>query len=279
MTVDLDVLVRSRLLAFLVEECEERGATVLYATHIFDGLDTFPTHLCHIQLGTTLPPSPLSWPIVYNTPHVDAAGKPSTEVIPGIPQGVREKMENPMRAGSRLLELCLAWLKEDRVKRVDLEVEMTGERKRGARALPADSEQFYRKSVFSFVLSQRVDDLTDTGTTGTTTVTRYYHYSSSRVDSVLYKKTISPHRTVLFAAIPPSFNSSIIPSRGDLQASDVGKARIDFEIINALSIISSHSIPYTMYAFLRPSAIHDTRPRSNAITCFASWPSSQRFAH
>lgn len=147
MTVDLDVLVRSRLLAFLVEECETRGATVLYATHIFDGLDTFPTHLCHIQLGTTLPPSPLSWPIIYSTPHTSPDGSPSTEVIPGIPAGVREKMENPMRAGSRLLELCLAWLKEDRVKRVDLEVEMTGERKRGARALPADSEQFYRKYV------------------------------------------------------------------------------------------------------------------------------------
>lgn len=31
-TVDLDVLVRSRLLNFLAEECEQRGATILYAT-------------------------------------------------------------------------------------------------------------------------------------------------------------------------------------------------------------------------------------------------------
>lgn len=33
-TVDLDVLVRTRLLAFLKEETIERKATVLYATHI-----------------------------------------------------------------------------------------------------------------------------------------------------------------------------------------------------------------------------------------------------
>ncbi len=31
-TVDLDVLVRSRLLNFLAEECDQRGATILYAT-------------------------------------------------------------------------------------------------------------------------------------------------------------------------------------------------------------------------------------------------------
>jgi ABC-type uncharacterized transport system ATPase subunit len=33
-TVDLDVLVRSRLLAFLKEETETRHASILYATHI-----------------------------------------------------------------------------------------------------------------------------------------------------------------------------------------------------------------------------------------------------
>lgn len=141
----MDVLVRSRLLNFLVEECETRGSTVLYATHIFDGLDTFPTHLCHIQLGSSIAPSPLNWPIVYTTPHLTPEGTPSTEIVPGIPVGVREKMEDPHRAGSRLLELCLAWLGEDRVMRVKQEIEMTGARKRGAREIPADSEEFYRK--------------------------------------------------------------------------------------------------------------------------------------
>ncbi|CAM9017323.1 unnamed protein product [Wickerhamomyces anomalus] len=37
-TVDLDVLVRSRLLSFLKRETETRQCSVIYATHIFDGL-------------------------------------------------------------------------------------------------------------------------------------------------------------------------------------------------------------------------------------------------
>jgi hypothetical protein len=44
-TVDLDVLARANLLTYLKKECEERGATIIYATHIFDGLDDWPTHL------------------------------------------------------------------------------------------------------------------------------------------------------------------------------------------------------------------------------------------
>lgn len=44
-TVDLDVLARADLLTFLVSECEERGATIVYATHIFDGLDKWATHI------------------------------------------------------------------------------------------------------------------------------------------------------------------------------------------------------------------------------------------
>lgn len=36
-TVDLDVLVRADFLAYLKEETETRGATIVYATHIFDG--------------------------------------------------------------------------------------------------------------------------------------------------------------------------------------------------------------------------------------------------
>ena len=44
-TVDLDVLARADLLTFLRKECEERGATIIYATHIFDGLEGWPTHL------------------------------------------------------------------------------------------------------------------------------------------------------------------------------------------------------------------------------------------
>ncbi|KAI4349379.1 hypothetical protein L6164_009971 [Bauhinia variegata] len=50
-TVDLDVVTRLDLLDFFREECEQRGATIVYATHIFDGLETWATHLAHIQDG------------------------------------------------------------------------------------------------------------------------------------------------------------------------------------------------------------------------------------
>merc|ERR1712054_289378 len=50
-TVDLDVVSRSDLLEYLKQETETRGATILYATHIFDGLGHWATHLCHVQAG------------------------------------------------------------------------------------------------------------------------------------------------------------------------------------------------------------------------------------
>ncbi|KAM0790308.1 hypothetical protein ACM66B_005609 [Microbotryomycetes sp. NB124-2] len=142
-TVDLDVLVRSRLLQFLVEETESRQATILYATHIFDGLDSFPTHLCHLQLGSTLPPSPLAWPVQF--PQHDKSA-----TVEGVPEGVRSRMEDPERPGSKLLELALSWLSEDKNVRIDKEIAIGGRRKRGAKEqqegdVPTDSETFYRK--------------------------------------------------------------------------------------------------------------------------------------
>ncbi|CAN6462123.1 unnamed protein product [Victoria cruziana] len=50
-TVDLDIVARLDLLDFFKEECEQRGATVVYATHIFDGLETWATHLAYIVDG------------------------------------------------------------------------------------------------------------------------------------------------------------------------------------------------------------------------------------
>jgi len=51
-TTDLDVVSRQALLQFLREECDERGATVIYSTHILDGLDDWPSHVVHLQHGT-----------------------------------------------------------------------------------------------------------------------------------------------------------------------------------------------------------------------------------
>ncbi|KAK1317152.1 ABC transporter I family member 20 [Acorus calamus] len=50
-TVDLDVLARANLLSFLKKDCEERGATIIYATHIFDGLENWPTHIVYVAHG------------------------------------------------------------------------------------------------------------------------------------------------------------------------------------------------------------------------------------
>ena len=51
-TTDLDVVSRQALLQFLREECDERGATVVYSTHILDGLDDWPSHVLHLEGGT-----------------------------------------------------------------------------------------------------------------------------------------------------------------------------------------------------------------------------------
>ncbi len=50
-TVDLDVMGRADLMRFLKEECEQRGASIIYATHIFDGLEFWPSHVAYLAGG------------------------------------------------------------------------------------------------------------------------------------------------------------------------------------------------------------------------------------
>jgi len=50
-TVDLDVLGRAELMGFLRRECEERCVTIVYATHIFDGLESFMSHVAFVANG------------------------------------------------------------------------------------------------------------------------------------------------------------------------------------------------------------------------------------
>jgi CCR4-NOT complex subunit CAF16 len=50
-TTDLDLYAREELLNFLREESEERGATILYATHIFDQLAPWATHFLFFSQG------------------------------------------------------------------------------------------------------------------------------------------------------------------------------------------------------------------------------------
>jgi energy-coupling factor transporter ATP-binding protein EcfA2 len=51
-TVDMDVLGRIDLLDFFKQECEQRGATIIYATHIFDGLEGWITHVAYLEEGS-----------------------------------------------------------------------------------------------------------------------------------------------------------------------------------------------------------------------------------
>ena len=50
-TTDLDLYAREELLNFLKQESDERGATILYATHIFDQLSTWGTHFLFFSHG------------------------------------------------------------------------------------------------------------------------------------------------------------------------------------------------------------------------------------
>jgi len=75
-TVSLDVVVRQDLLRWLRRESEQRGATILYATHIFDGLDDWPTHLHYLcNRGHTGWQGPVSELQLYQ--DLRAQGEPS----------------------------------------------------------------------------------------------------------------------------------------------------------------------------------------------------------
>jgi CCR4-NOT complex subunit CAF16 len=59
-TTDLDLVARFDLLQFLREESEQRGTTILYATHIFDALDEWATSLVYLVAGKIVRRCPLS---------------------------------------------------------------------------------------------------------------------------------------------------------------------------------------------------------------------------
>jgi len=53
-TSDLDLFAREGILNFLKDECDNRGATIFYCTHIFDHLEGWATHLLHISQGSVV---------------------------------------------------------------------------------------------------------------------------------------------------------------------------------------------------------------------------------
>ncbi|HET7504435.1 MAG TPA: ATP-binding cassette domain-containing protein [Kofleriaceae bacterium] len=58
-TTDLDLIARQDLLAFLREESELRGTTILYATHIFDTLDRWATDILYMTAGKIVFDAPI----------------------------------------------------------------------------------------------------------------------------------------------------------------------------------------------------------------------------
>lgn len=93
-TTDLDLIARQALLVFLREESEVHGVTVIYSTHIFDGVDDWPTHLLHLKKGG----------VRYNGPVKDAP--PAANAAASTTSG-------------SLFSLVRGWLEEERTERRD----------------------------------------------------------------------------------------------------------------------------------------------------------------
>ncbi|KAK9386878.1 P-loop containing nucleoside triphosphate hydrolase protein [Lipomyces mesembrius] len=107
-TVDLDVLVRARLLDFLLRETLTRECAIVYATHIFDGLAEWPTHIAHIHMGRVID--------IGNTAAIMAA-------FVRTAGGKSDVSLQSYSRNSALLTLALKWLKDDladRGKREDV---------------------------------------------------------------------------------------------------------------------------------------------------------------
>lgn len=145
-TVDLDVQVRSDLLAFLKEETEKRGATIVYATHIFDGLHNFPSHVVHMRLGEV---------VAEGLQGDDDSEK--AQALPWPPASSKQRdvagEERDLQDGP-LLSLALGWLRKDRAIREEREASQQAGRLRGARRakenqMDTDSEKFYTQYDYS----------------------------------------------------------------------------------------------------------------------------------
>merc|ERR1719265_38846 len=74
-TSDLDLYAREGILAFLRAECDIRGATIFYCTHIFDHLEGWATQLLHMSKGEVVRQCDMSEVAEYN--ELLASGDPT----------------------------------------------------------------------------------------------------------------------------------------------------------------------------------------------------------
>jgi CCR4-NOT complex subunit CAF16 len=95
-TADLDVLSRADLLRFLRAESEQSAVTIIYASHVLEGLAAWGTHLAFLSPGRLRRFAPLA--------EVDELARDSAAAhaaaLPGAP--------------SPLHQLCERWMREDR---------------------------------------------------------------------------------------------------------------------------------------------------------------------
>jgi CCR4-NOT complex subunit CAF16 len=115
-TVDLDVCARVDLLAFFKRETEQRGATIIYATHIFDGMDAWPTHVAYVERGV-LKRAGRAADVPVSRPCCAALSpRPLTRLV-RVPS---QEMFAPgeVDGKSRLLATMEAWLRAERDDRV-----------------------------------------------------------------------------------------------------------------------------------------------------------------
>jgi len=95
-TAELDVLSRADLLRFLREESQQRAVTIIYASHVLEGLAAWATHLAFLSPGRLRRFAPLG------------------EVAELLPGGAAALAAAAPGTPSPLHQLCEQWMREDR---------------------------------------------------------------------------------------------------------------------------------------------------------------------
>lgn len=108
-TIDLDVLVRQRLLQFLYDETDRRGCCIIYATHIFDGLGRWADRVVHLSGGEFVEAYDRD-NVVFVDTDADAAARRAQPADASVAQLFVAKVAS-------LYPVALQWLSRDHVTR------------------------------------------------------------------------------------------------------------------------------------------------------------------
>lgn len=115
-TVDLDVIVRLKLLHFLKKECKSRSCSVIYATHIFDGLGKdWCDRIIHLKSGIKADDIDMNH-VKFNTGKSDIDIK-DDESFENDDKSMPTKTEVDIPLAESLHPLALHWLDLDLIER------------------------------------------------------------------------------------------------------------------------------------------------------------------